>query len=103
MAEIIRVLTLGCSVGMVALSPTAATAEINRCIDDWSEAAPIMLQQGLVGTKELHEQARQHLTGAVLRITLCQDGERYVYRLLMRGANGRLNLLTLDARNPFAH
>lgn len=88
---------------VIVLPAHAPLAEADRCFDDWSDAAPIMVKEGLLATKDLHEQARQHLAGSLLRVTLCQDGARYVYRLLMRESSGRLNLLTVDARRPFDH
>jgi uncharacterized membrane protein YkoI len=88
---------------VLALPVRAAPAEASSCFDDWSDAAPVMLQEGLLGTKELHALARQRLPGDLVRITLCQEGGRYIYRLLMRDARGRLNTVTVDARKPFDH
>jgi uncharacterized membrane protein YkoI len=85
----------------MALPAHAAPAEAASCFDDWSDAVPVMRKEGLVGTKALHEQARQHLTGDLVRITLCQEGDRFVYRLLMRDPRGWLNTVTVDARHPF--
>jgi len=87
----------------MALPANAAPAEAASCYDDWSDAAPVMLKEGLVGTKILHEQARQHLTGDLVRVTLCQEGDKFVYRLLMRDPRGWLNTITVDARHPFNH
>lgn len=84
-----------------ALPAQAAPAKAAGCFDDWSDAAPVMLKEGLVGTRELHEQARQHLAGDLISITLCQEGPRYIYRLLMRDPHGRLTAVTVDARRPF--
>jgi hypothetical protein len=84
-----------------ALPAQAAPAYATTCFDDWSDAAPVMLKEKLVGTRELHEQARQHLPGDLVRITLCQEENRYIYRLLMRDPLGRLTAITVDARRPF--
>lgn len=86
---------------VLALPARAAPAEAATCFDDWSDAAPVMLQERLLGTKEVHELARLRLPGDLVRITLCQDGSRYIYRLLMRDPRGRLNTVTVDARQPF--
>ena len=84
-----------------ALPAQAAPANAASCFEDWSDAAPVMHKEKLVGTRELHEQARQHLPGELIRITLCQEGPRYTYRLLMRDPLGRLSAVTVDARHPF--
>jgi hypothetical protein len=88
---------------VLALPVRAAPAEASSCYDDWSDAAPVMLQEKLLGTRELHELARQRLPGNLVHITLCQEGSRYVYRLLMRDPRGRLNTVTVDARKPIEH
>jgi uncharacterized membrane protein YkoI len=88
-------------VAMSALPALAAPAGGGTCFEDWSDAAPVVLEEHLLSTREVHEQARHRLPGDLVRITLCQEGERYVYRLLMRDTNGRLSRLTVDARHPF--
>jgi hypothetical protein len=103
MTAFFRLLKLLAVLVVIGSPVRAASAEASRCFEDWSDAAPIMLKEGLLSTRDLHEQARQHLTGALLRITLCQEGKRYTYRLLVRGANGQLNMVTVDARHPFDH
>ena len=83
------------------LPAQAAPAVAAGCFDDWSDAAPVMLKEKLVGTRELHEQARQHLPGDLISVTLCQEDNRYIYRLLVRDPLGRLTAITVDARRPF--
>jgi hypothetical protein len=86
---------------VLTLSPApAAIGESVRCFDDWSDAAPIVLNERLVPARELHTWARKHLKGKVLRVTLCRDGERYIYRLLVRGPKGRIRNRTVEARGP---
>jgi hypothetical protein len=84
-----------------ALPTQAAPAAAASCFDDWSDAAPVVLKEKLVGTRELHEQARLHLPGDLIRITLCREEQRYTYRLLVRDPLGRLTAVTVDARRPF--
>lgn len=103
MYVLISFLKLAAFALVLALPVRAAPAEASSCFDDWSDAAPVMLQEGLFGTKELHALARQRLPGDLVRITLCQEGDRYIYRLLMRDTRGRLNTVTVDARKPFDH
>jgi hypothetical protein len=84
-----------------ALPAQAVPAVAASCFDDWSDAAPVMVKEKLVGTRELHEQARQHLPGDLVHITLCREEHRFFYRLLMRDPVGRLTAVTVDARRPF--
>jgi len=86
---------------LLALSPApAAVGESMRCYEDWSDAAPIVLREKLIPTRELQSWARKRLKGNVIRVTLCQDGERYVYRVLVREPKGRIRNRTIEARGP---
>lgn len=103
MYGLFRLLKLAVIALVLALPARAAPAEAASCFDDWSDAAPVMLKEGLLGTRELHDLARRRLSGDLVGITLCQQGSRYIYRLLMRDPRGRLNTVTVDARKPFEH
>jgi hypothetical protein len=75
---------------------------VPRCYADWSQAAPIVRREALVATKDLHELARSRNLGDLVRITLCEDGGRYVYRLVILPPDARtLIQRTVDARQPF--
>lgn len=83
----------------IALSPApAAIGQSTRCYDDWSDAAPIVQRERLVSARDLQTWARKRLRGKVMRVTLCQDGERFVYRLLIRDPRGRVANRIVDAR-----
>ena len=85
----------------LALTPApAAIGQSVRCFDDWSDAAPIVLRERLVPARDLHSWARKKLKSNVIRVTLCQDGDRYIYRLLVRGPKGRIRNRTVSARGP---
>ncbi len=85
----------------LALTPApAAIGQSVRCFDDWSDAAPIVLRERLVPARDLHSWARKRLKSKVIRVTLCQDGDRYIYRLLVRGPKGRIRNRTVEARGP---
>ena len=86
---------------LLALSPApAAVGQSLRCYEDWSDAAPIVLREKLTPTREIQAWARKRLKGNVIRVTLCQDGERYVYRVLVREPKGRIRNRTIEARGP---
>jgi uncharacterized membrane protein YkoI len=85
----------------LALSPApAAIGQSVRCFDDWSDAAPIVLREKLVPARDIHAWARKRLKGKVVRVTLCQDGERYIYRILVREPKGRIRNRNVEARGP---
>lgn len=85
----------------LALSPApAAIGQSVRCFDDWSDAAPIVLREKLVPARDIHAWARKRLKGKIIRVTLCQDGDRYMYRLLVREPKGRIRNRMVEARAP---
>ena len=86
---------------LLALSPApAAIGQSVRCFEDWSDAAPIVQSEGLVPARELQSWVRKRLKGKVIRVTLCQDGDRYIYRLLVREPKGRIRNRTVEAKGP---
>lgn len=90
--------------GTMALVPLLAMpvhARDDACFDNWSEAAPIVQREGLVSTHDLYQQLRDRHSGDVIRITLCREDNRYIYRVVLRQESGRLVNHSLDARRPF--
>jgi len=89
---------------LVAWSPApAAVGQSVRCFDDWSDAAPIVLRENLLPARDIHSWARKRLKGKVIRMTLCQDGDRYIYRILVREPKGRIRNRIIEARGPLDH
>ena len=81
---------------------TALTIASDRCYPDWSDAAPIVRRQALVAVKDVLALARQRQIGDLVKVTLCEEAERFVYRLVVREASGRIVAMTIDAKTPFA-
>ncbi len=71
------------------------------CYADWSVAAPIVRKQGLATVETLAQRAQTQIPGDIVRTTLCEEKDRFVYRLLIRDPKGRLTNKTVDARAPF--
>ncbi len=83
----------------VAVSPVHAAD--GACFKDWSDAGPVVRQEGLTPAKQLPELARDRVEGDLIKVTLCEEGGRYVYRLVFFDASGRVTNLTVDAKDPF--
>jgi hypothetical protein len=73
----------------------------DRCYADWSDAAPVVRAEGLIAVKDIHELARRHRIGDLVKVTLCEEKGRFVYRIVVREAGGRIVALSTDARKPF--
>lgn len=87
---------------VVAAAATGPAVVPDQCFADWSDAAALVRQEGLVGVDELSRLARSRLGSEVVRTTLCKEGERYVYRVVLKVQRGELRLVVVDARQPFA-
>lgn len=81
----------------LAVGPAAASS---RCVNDWSEAAPIVRAEGLRTVEQLTTAARGHIKGSIVKTTLCQDDGVWVFRLIVR-VKGNLKMMTVDAKEPF--
>jgi hypothetical protein len=89
-----------------AVMSLAAAFQINRavaagCYADWSIAAPIVRKQGLATVETLARRAQTQISGDIVKTTLCEEKDGFVYRLLIRDSSGRLSNKTVDARMPF--
>ena len=69
------------------------------CFADWSDAAPIVSREGLRTARDVQGEARNQLGAEVVRITLCQSKGAFVYRLVLRSADGHLRNATVSAAN----
>jgi hypothetical protein len=83
-----------------ALPEPHPVAAASRCINDWSEAAPIVRKEGLFTVEELTVAARAHIKGNIIKTTLCQDDGVWVFRLIVRH-KGNLSMMTVNAKTPF--
>lgn len=87
---------------VAAATTVPAAVPTTRCYADWSDAAALVRQEGLVGVDELSRLARVKLDSEVVKTTLCQEGERYIYRVVLKVQRGALRVVIVDARQPFA-
>lgn len=89
------------SILLAAAVLTPLPARAGGCYADWSEAAPVVIKEGLTTIEALAKTARGKLSGDIVKTTLCEENGGFVYRLLIREPAGRLVNRTVDARLPF--
>ena len=87
--------------GLVLGNASAEMSPQSDCYTDWSSALPVVLREVLTPVRDLHARAREKNVGDVVRVTLCTEHGRYVYRLLVRGPTGQIAAQIVDARDPF--
>ena len=97
-----RATLLAAALALVLGAPAEAIASPDsQCWADWSAAAPIVHKEKLMPAKDLRGLMEARKTGQLLTITLCQEKGKYLYKLVILGAAGRVENLTVDARKPF--
>ena len=74
---------------------------IGACFPDWSIAAPIVRREKLATVETLTAIAARQIEGSIVRAVLCEEDGRFLYRIVVRGADGKLTSQTVDARSPF--
>jgi invasion protein IalB len=90
-----------CAGAQASSQATVTPSTADSCYTDWSTAIPIVQREALAAVREVHAQARVHKVGDVVRVTLCTEQGRFVYRLVVREPQGRVVPMTVDARRPF--
>ncbi len=93
---------LGLSTLCVSANRAQAAATPAVCFEAWTDAAPVVQREALAAVRDIHAGMRQRNAGDVVRVQLCTEDNRYVYRLIVREPKGRIVPLTVDARHPFS-
>lgn len=91
---------LGGVVMLTAAAPVALGRD-KTCIERWSDAAPVVAANHLVNVEELTAKAPAKLGGSIVKATLCETNGSYTYALVLRTPKGKLESVTVDARDPF--
>lgn len=101
-SNIVRALAVALVAAAIPVVGAQASAPRESCFAAWSDAAPVVHREALTAVRDIHAQARQRNLGDVVRVTLCTEDGRFVYRLIVREPQGRVVPMTVDARRPFA-
>ena len=64
---------------------------------DWSKAGPIIAQNSLLPANVVYQMVQKRTGGKVVNQALCQEGGRFVYKLVVLGPTGEVNNVTVDA------
>jgi uncharacterized membrane protein YkoI len=65
----------------------------------WSEAGPVIAKNGLVPAGAIYKKVQaKYPGGKIVKATLCQDGNRFLYRFVVVGAKGDVSNVAVDAK-----
>lgn len=85
-------------VGSAATAARATTPAQPACLDDGFRASQIVASQSLRPAGDVRAQALRQRKGELLSIKLCEQGGRFVYRLVFLQPAGTFEAVTVDAR-----
>jgi uncharacterized membrane protein YkoI len=92
-----RVLRLAGSVALAACALAAAGQAGQPDCLDWSKAGSIIAQNALVPANVVYQMVQKRTGGKVVNQALCQDGGRFVYKLVVLGPTGAVTNVIVDA------
>ena len=71
-----------------------------QCIGDWAKAAAIVQRGKMVDVAGLSKLARRKYAGRIMSARLCKGDKAYFYRIVIRGDDGRVQRVKVDAQQP---
>jgi uncharacterized membrane protein YkoI len=88
------------SIVVVALAVAPLTVAVKAgqpdCVD-WGKAASIIQQNSLLAASVVYQMVQKRTGGKIVSQSLCKQGNRYVYKLVVLGPTGEVTNLTVDA------
>lgn len=81
----------------------APAAADESCFSDWSAAATVVKEHGLVPVDRIGVMAKRSSGSQLVKIELCKVSGGFIYKMVMRGPDGRFKRLEVNAKQPFAH
>jgi len=77
---------------------TAAVAPAHAGCLPWKSAGAIISQNSLVPGNVIYQKVQSKTGGKVISATLCENGGKFVYKIVVLGKKGDVKNLTVDAR-----
>jgi uncharacterized membrane protein YkoI len=100
-SAIVLGLVLGPATAQDARPQAARIGTEPKCWPDWSEAAVIVRRETLMPVERVNKLARDKHPGAeIIKVTLCEEDGKFMYRVVLRERQGHLQSVILDARLP---
>jgi len=83
---------------LAAVMVTAAVAPAHAGCLPWKSAGAIISQNSLVPGNVIYQKVQSKTGGKVISATLCENGGKFVYKIVVLGKKGDVKNLTVDAR-----
>lgn len=95
MRQDIKATLIAALTGACLLAVVPAIAE--NCVP-WSQAGPVISKNSLLPAKTVYQKVQSRTGGKIVHASLCDRGGNFVYKLVVLGADGVVNNVTVDAR-----
>ena len=95
-ASVLALILMFC--GSLTSAPVLAA---EACFRDWSVAASVVREHELVPVDKLSSLARSKAGSRLVQTQLCQSKDGFHYKLVLRGPDGKLKKLRVNAKSPF--
>lgn len=83
---------------LAAVMMTAAATPARAGCVPWKSAGAVISQNSLVPGNVIYKRVQSKTGGKVISATLCENGNRFVYKIVVLGKKGDVKNLTVDAR-----
>jgi hypothetical protein len=84
---------------LAAVMMTAAVPSARADCVPWKSAGAIISQNSLVPGNVIYKKVQSKTGGKVISATLCENGGKFVYKIVVLGKKGDVENLTVDARS----
>jgi len=93
-----RVIRQTAIAGLAAVMMIAAASPAQAGCVPWKSAGAIISQNSLVPGNVIYQKVQSKTGGKVISATLCENGNKFVYKIVVLGKKGDVKNLTVDAR-----
>ena len=83
------------AVAGLLLTAAVEAAEPN-CLP-WASAAPVIKKNSLLPGNVIYQMVQSRTGGQIIHASLCDQGGKFVYKLVVLGAKGDVTNITVDA------
>jgi uncharacterized membrane protein YkoI len=94
MRRVIKEAAVAAVVGLL-LTAAGKAAEPN-CLP-WASAAPVIRKNSLIPGNVIYQKVQSQTGGQVIHASLCDQGGRFFYKLVVLGPKGDVTNVTVDA------
>jgi uncharacterized membrane protein YkoI len=85
---------IGAIAGLMLMA--AGDAAEQNCVP-WKSAAPVIAKNSLLPANIIYQMVQSRTGGQIIHASLCDQGGRFFYKLVVLGAKGDVTNVTVDA------